>query len=346
MKKIVAGILLIVNLLTINANAAWEFEEKVIDEADEITVEKDMIKTNSIGYEGNPRDFVRTIRYDVKYFDLKGNLIDVIKEEKNTIYFSNGQVFVKGENAHIGSVPDYPIGNILAYTENAVSYIADQDGREMLKLENYAESISSFSDGIAIADDGRGAGDVAYAGEVGTDWVCDSAGKNIFSRTYDLVERIDNNEFVIKDKSTIKILTAKGIIGEALNTDVKIDINGYKIPCYSAYGYAVIKAEDLRHFGFDVEWDGEERMLYISRNPEYYDITEGDFGESGETGTHYADIYGSDINVEYNGKRLSSYCINGVTLIKSEDLAAEGITFNYDNSQRTLFMDVEGLERK
>ena len=52
-------------------------------------------------------------------------------------------------------------------------------------------------------------------------------------------------------------------------TDMKTFINGYEVPSFLYNGtdpHVVIVAEDLEHFGFDVSWNNDERVLYIKYN--------------------------------------------------------------------------------
>ncbi len=255
----------------------------------------------------------------------------------NATQFKNAKtaVYNKSTGSYIIPFRDgitYSNSEVMIYSYNNNSYISDLYGNNPRNLNHHIYSISSFVDGLADVNHGKA--------------IYDTYGNNIFSKQYRSIERIDNNEFLVLDGSAVKILTAKGIVGEALYTDIKIDINGVKIPCRSVYGYAGVIAEDLRFFGFDVIWDNNTRLLSITRNPAYHSITPTQFPSAGVPGTHFADIYGSDINVEFNGMRIPSYCIDGQTIIKVEDLASEGISFRYDNSVRTLFMSVEGLEQK
>lgn len=178
----------------------------------------------------------------------------------------------------------------------------------------------------------------------------DSDEYKLLPKKYAYVKKIDNNEYIVQEDNSCKsiyLLIAKGIIGEALYTDIKLNINGAVMPCYNVDGYVVIKAEDLGHYGFDVIWDEKDRKLRITRNPDYYRITDAEYDISGVAGTHYSDIYGTDINVSFNGKRVNSYSINGEMLIKPEEaLVSEGISFDYHDDERMLYMSVDGLEQK
>lgn len=272
-------------------------------------------------------DFVYCEKYEVV-----GNIAVIENSNATAVYnIAEGKYTVPFQYDDISTN-----GEMLTFVAGSYykSYVTDLYGNRV-DFQERIYDIKEFEDDIAWV-----------RGINRTEFYVDRSGNNIFGKRYADVLRIDNNEFLVSDGEKLKILTAKGIIGEALCTDVKIDINGVAIPCRSVYGYAAVVAEDLRNFGFDVIWDEENRMLRITRNPGYYTITPMEYEADGVSGEHYADIYGSDINVEYNGKRLSSYCIDGRTLIKIEDLAAEGISFNYDNAMRTLYMSVDGFERE
>lgn len=166
-------------------------------------------------------------------------------------------------------------------------------------------------------------------------------------KEYTYVKKIDNNEYIVQDGKNINHLTAKGIIGEALYTDIKININGSVMPCYSVNDYVMIKAEDLRGYGFKVDWNPTDKMLYITRDYENNKITEAANYDTGKPGTFFSYIYGTDINADFFGKRINSYSINGELLIMPEEsLRLRGITFDYNDAERMLYMHVDGLEQK
>lgn len=54
-------------------------------------------------------------------------------------------------------------------------------------------------------------------------------------------------------------------------TDIRTFISGYEAPTFYYQGaepHAVIIAEDLKDYGFDVSYDGETHTLYVKRNPQ------------------------------------------------------------------------------
>lgn len=235
----------------------------------------------------------------------------------------------------------YTINGAITYLTDDMNYLLDYNGDIVTSLGKNNAAFNNPSDGFIKV---RSLSDGRY-------WLIDTDGNVILSVNPESYLRdvymLDNNEFVVNDGGNIKILTAKGIIGEALNTDIKLSINGVTIPCKNINGYVVITAEQLGKFGFDVVWNNETRMLYITRNPEYRYITyDGTEEYGGEPGTHFSDIYGTDINVEFNGKRINSYSIGGEMLIRPEDMAGDGISIEYNDAERMLYMNIDRLEQR
>lgn len=58
------------------------------------------------------------------------------------------------------------------------------------------------------------------------------------------------------------------------------------------------------------------------------------------------DYNGADINVEFNGKRINSYSIGGEMLIRPEDIAGDGISIEYNDAERMLYMNIDRLEQR
>ena len=95
------------------------------------------------------------------------------------------------------------------------------------------------------------------------------------------------------------------VIGTVYNTDIVAYINNYALPSYAANGTSLIVAEDLRNFGFDVEWNGTERTLSITRNSNTTS-NEMSFKKNGESGSVFSDLLYSDISVYADGVKIPS----------------------------------------
>ena len=132
------------------------------------------------------------------------------------------------------------------------------------------------------------------------------------------------------------------IIGTAYHTDIVCYINNCAVPSYAVNGTSVIVAEDLNNFCFDVVWNGNTRSLNISSN--YSKGIEPMFvGKGYATGTKFTNILATDISVWANGRRITSYAMNGYTMIPVEELAVFGEVI-WDPQQRALKLWIDGVE--
>lgn len=131
-------------------------------------------------------------------------------------------------------------------------------------------------------------------------------------------------------------------IGVAYNTDIVAYINHYAIPSYAVNGQSVIVAEDLMNFGFDVIWDNNTRSLNIKRNMSKTSVNEMNFAKEGYTGTFFADILETDISVFANGEKITSYAINGYTVIPVEELTCFGEIY-WVEQERALKLWIDQL---
>lgn len=116
------------------------------------------------------------------------------------------------------------------------------------------------------------------------------------------------------------------VIGTAHYSAIDTYINNYPINAYNMDGRQLICAEDLRNYGFLVEWYGEERALYItpdySTNEIYGDDIKKEFYLQYK---RYKDIICSDIKVYINQEEIEGFSIDGEMMIKIRDLDRIGI---------------------
>lgn len=110
-------------------------------------------------------------------------------------------------------------------------------------------------------------------------------------------------------------------ISDAVYTDVQVCINHYPIPTYSVNGYAVVVAEDLADYCCDVIWNGEDRTLKITKSVDKTEFTTPRvYKPISNTGDWYADVLYTDIKTYVNDTLVSSFSINGRTMIVADDL--------------------------
>jgi len=134
------------------------------------------------------------------------------------------------------------------------------------------------------------------------------------------------------------------VVGQALHTDIVAYINHYALPSYAANGKSCIVAEDLRNFGFDVIWDGSARTLSITRNSNTT-VKEMTVNKNEPSGKFFSNILETDIKVYANGQRVTSYALNGYTMIPIEDLTMFGAVY-WVPEERAIKLWVDGVEQR
>lgn len=135
------------------------------------------------------------------------------------------------------------------------------------------------------------------------------------------------------------------VIGYTMYTDIVTSINNYNIASFNIDGYTGVVAEDLRNYGFDVQWVPENRALYITRGTTNT-VTSTYVAPKipiSKVGQKAQDILYTDIKCYINGNYVQSYNINGQTIINFNDLTPFG-SINYNNNTRKLDLTIsDGL---
>lgn len=153
-------------------------------------------------------------------------------------------------------------------------------------------------------------------------------------------------------KLFISLVSLAGVIGlsavsaaalDAQYTDIGTYINNYPISGYAVDGKIVVVAEDLRYYGFDVNWDPANRALHINRNNTTQLYRKNIYKSTKATGSKFADIIPSDVKVDYNGSPITGYALNGYMLIPINDFAACAGSDEWDNSTRSYKIWIDGI---
>lgn len=141
---------------------------------------------------------------------------------------------------------------------------------------------------------------------------------------------------------------ASNITGYTLYTDIVASINDYSIASFNIDGYTAVVAEDLANYGFDVEWNPNERAVYITRGA--YNTVASTYvapivSES-LVGKKAYNILSTDIKAYINGNLVTSYNIGGRTIVYFDDLGVFG-DITYSEFYRILELDIsDGLQYK
>ena len=132
------------------------------------------------------------------------------------------------------------------------------------------------------------------------------------------------------------------VVDYALHTDIVAQINGHPLRSYNVGGRTAVVAEDLKQYGFWASWDGAERTLRVERAMRlklepvdpwaYPDYTPGVL--AAPIGSRAQAILSTDIQTYVAGEPVSSFNIDGETLIWFSDLDAYGQVV-WDAERRT-----------
>lgn len=148
--------------------------------------------------------------------------------------------------------------------------------------------------------------------------------------------------------SSVSVVSAANVgdvIGYTMYTDIIASINNHNIESFNIDGYTGVVAEDLRNYGFDVQWVPESKALYITRGTtntvaSTY-VAYKPFARF--LGNKRKDILFTDIKCYINGTEVQSYNIDGRTIINFNDLQAFGVV-TYNNDTRKIDLTVsDGL---
>jgi len=118
-------------------------------------------------------------------------------------------------------------------------------------------------------------------------------------------------------------------IGEVLSTNIKAHIDAAWIPSYNINGTTVVMVNDLKSYGFDVEWNERSREVLVTRNPaKPVEPIPPRTGAANEPiGAVLSKVLFTDIAVYLDGRKVVSYNVNGSTAIHFSDLSLYGDVF-------------------
>lgn len=134
------------------------------------------------------------------------------------------------------------------------------------------------------------------------------------------------------------------VAGFYYSTDIKTYLNGEQIHAINIGGETLISAEDMYYHSFAVWWNGNDRILEISKvanavngaPPEVEPFTL-------PVGAIAGKYYETDIKTILDGKEIKGYNIGGRTYISAEGMRAFGYVVDWNNDDRTL--KIQSAER-
>ncbi len=128
-------------------------------------------------------------------------------------------------------------------------------------------------------------------------------------------------------------------IGNIYTTDIMADVDGMPIKSYNIGGRTAVVIEDLRDYGFYVEWNSEKRSLTVKT--EYKPVKVPTYNHVKKTpGKIAGKIYETDIKVTVNGIEVPSFNLGGITAVAIEDMVdLEGERYSHDGNSH------QGMDR-
>jgi hypothetical protein len=125
------------------------------------------------------------------------------------------------------------------------------------------------------------------------------------------------------------------VLGDILHSDIVAYINGHAIPTSIGDGMTLVAAEDLRNYGFDVNWNGATRSLHIERNASLPFSPLPVQTSTQPVGTFKQHYFHTDIRTYISGVLVESFAVEGETLLNFELLARYG-NLTWDGAARAL----------
>ena len=142
--------------------------------------------------------------------------------------------------------------------------------------------------------------------------------------------------------STVAIAAKPGdVAGSYYYTDIKTYLRGQLLDSYNVGGKTVIVAEALKDYGFSVGWDGNARQLTVQDNKGQAKSTA--IGATvGTVGAVAGTYYHTDIVTVFNGIKVESYNLGGITVIPANALKDLGYKVEWVESARQVLIDTVG----
>ncbi|HIW57155.1 MAG TPA: WG repeat-containing protein [Firmicutes bacterium] len=124
---------------------------------------------------------------------------------------------------------------------------------------------------------------------------------------------------------------------EILSTDIIAYIDGAPIRSYNIDGYTGVIVEDLRDYGFEVNWNEDTRTLSVSYNQTGNTAAAAYIPEenAAPAGSHIAYAHKTDIKTYVSGDEVAAYNIGGETIILIDELSRFG-EITWDEESRSV----------
>ncbi len=133
------------------------------------------------------------------------------------------------------------------------------------------------------------------------------------------------------------------IVGNVLSTDITAYIDYLLVPTYNIDGNTVVLVRDLENYGFTVLWDEYSKRVDFYKDFSRMSTPKIPVIQTIPVGTKLFDVYSTDIQVYFGGKKIEAYNIGGYTAVKLRDINLVGdVVFNEEKRTANVFCaDIE-----
>lgn len=145
--------------------------------------------------------------------------------------------------------------------------------------------------------------------------------------------------FILLTSAFALSVTAKSgdIAGKYYSTDIVTTLNGAEIDAINIGGETLISAEDMKFYGFSVNWYADKRELRISSLDHASNGIPPIVKKSNlPSGSVLGNYFETDIVTYLNNKVITAYNIGGRTYIHAEETRQHGFDAVWDGKNRTL----------
>ena len=127
------------------------------------------------------------------------------------------------------------------------------------------------------------------------------------------------------------------VAGRYYSTDIVTTLNGAEIDSININGETLINAEDMRYYGFNVNWYADKRELRISSLDHASNgIPPKVVKSTLPSGCVLGNYYETDIVTYLDNKVITAYNIGGRTYIHAEETRSHGFDAIWNGIDRTL----------
>jgi len=133
------------------------------------------------------------------------------------------------------------------------------------------------------------------------------------------------------------LAAAGDIAGEYYSTDIVTTLNGVEISSINIGGQTLISAEDMKDYGFEVNWRSDVKRLEVVNSHSQISGTPPTVERSDlPAGSVLGHYYKTDIVTTLDGEEITAYNLGGRTYLLAEQMSEFGYKVDWNAEAKTL----------